>query len=90
MMDTWLQDVVVWMGRLGSHSTGLVKVSELLAAWGLTGARRSPLGKGKNKASCCAKMHPSAVLFNSYTFGHLSLPLLSFTICNLKAVMHIL
>lgn len=51
--DTWPQDVVVWKGRLGSHSckaTGLMKVCELLAAWGPHRSKKEPLGEGKEQS----------------------------------------
>lgn len=90
--DTWPQDVVVWKGRqvlTPAKPQGWWKYLSSLQPGALTGARRSLLGKGKNKAESSAEMH--AVAGRSTAARWVTLVyLFEFRICKMKVIMHIL
>lgn len=71
---------MLWSGRedwvlAPAKPQGWWKYLSSLQPGALTGARRSLLGKGKNKAECSAETHALAGPLHSCILGHLSSPL---------------
>lgn len=64
-----------WVLAPARPQQGWWKCLSSLKSGALTGARRSLLGKRKNKADCSAEMHAPAMLLSTCAFGHLSSPL---------------